>query len=137
MIAAGSGETKLPISANVNIRLSDVDKYHVNQENRRKKDQSLAESQSLSPKSCKSDKVRKRVTWNSKCKVVLVPTRIEYIESGIDLWFNEDTIATNRSLIKKQLEEFFIKNPSCSSTRDGLNNIINQHLNEGEEMMES
>lgn len=129
MIATGS-ETKLPISANVNIRLSDVDKYRVNQENRQNNDQSL-----IVKKSNKSEKARKSVTWNSKCKVVLVPTRIEYIESGIDLWFNESTISTNRSMMKKQLEEFFQKNPSCQSTRDGLNSIINQHLNEEEDVI--
>jgi hypothetical protein len=130
---SADGISNLPISANVRLPRPDHDVSGPS---------SFDGSIDGSSSSSSSSKKQKRISFSNKCKVILVPTRAEYIAAGVDLWHNEDIISENRQELKQQLESYMKESGSSSSIgactpQLALKMVIQQNLNQADAVEES
>mmetsp|Transcript_21234 Transcript_21234/g.29216 ORF Transcript_21234/g.29216 Transcript_21234/m.29216 type:complete len:115 (-) Transcript_21234:322-666(-) len=58
---------------------------------------------SLSSTSSSSKKPKKVVQYNEICSVVLIPSRFEYFNAGIDLWYKPADFSTAISQVRQEI----------------------------------
>mmetsp|Transcript_7173 Transcript_7173/g.10162 ORF Transcript_7173/g.10162 Transcript_7173/m.10162 type:complete len:274 (+) Transcript_7173:108-929(+) len=75
-------------------------------------------SSSNSTKSCedlhtvKNSKKKRKVQYANTCAVILIPTRREYIDAGIDLWYSRSDQSTAQSQVASEVKRLMDFNPS-------------------------
>ena len=51
----------------------------------------------------KSNRKRKVVHYAEKCSVVLIPSRVEYFNAGIDLWYKQKDFKSALNQVRKEI----------------------------------
>mmetsp|Transcript_10183 Transcript_10183/g.9122 ORF Transcript_10183/g.9122 Transcript_10183/m.9122 type:complete len:190 (-) Transcript_10183:69-638(-) len=67
----------------------------------------------------------RKITFSKICRVILVPSRQEYLDAGVDLWFDEKMIYNNRKHIQNLLHNYLVLHPKIIR-KVALSNIIEE-----------
>lgn len=57
---------------------------------------------------------RKTVSFHSTCAVILIPSRKEYVDAGIDLWFNRKDQTAAQTQVANELKQLISYNPALT-----------------------
>jgi hypothetical protein len=70
------------------------------------------EEPSLAP--LKMPVVKRNVSYANTCAVILIPSRKEYIDAGIDLWYNKKDQTSAQSQVANELKQLITYNPALT-----------------------
>ena len=57
---------------------------------------------------------RRSVSFHSTCAVILIPSRKEYVDAGIDLWFNRKDQTAAQTQVANELKQLISYNPALT-----------------------
>ena len=68
----------------------------------------------INTNSIKKVSKRHHVKYATKCNVILIPSRLEYIEAGIDLWYKASDFSDNIRQVLDEVNTVVSNNPSVT-----------------------
>lgn len=83
-----------------------------------------SESDSIAATKCAK---RKKLSFCSTCRVILIPTRQEYVNAGIELWISDTLFHENKMAILIEVQEYLRRCP-CKDKREAMKSILEDPL---------
>lgn len=108
-ITVGSGQTSTVLYNNIHIHKRQHQIQSINSQNDDNRNDNIIHPRQIDVQLKQSKKVH--VTFSNICKVILIPSRKEYIDAGIDLWFDYSIITENRNGLRRQCEQYMFDHP--------------------------